>query len=91
MPVRAANPCLVRQATFTAAGTEGILKFTHTTSAGDHTLLLDNVVLMPESGSAPVVLFQPGPVTVEVGQSASLYVGAVGAGTLSYQWRKGGL
>lgn len=89
-PVDAANPYLVRQSTFTAAGNEGILKFTHTTSAGDHTLLLDNVVVVPELGSAPFVLFQPAPVTVEVGESASLFVGAVGAGTLSYQWRKGG-
>ncbi|MEO8425778.1 MAG: hypothetical protein ABI651_01570 [Verrucomicrobiota bacterium] len=89
-PVGGANPYLVRQATFTAAGTEGVLKFTHIVSGGDHTLLLDNIVVIPETGSSPFILAQPRPKSVEVAGSASFSVSAVGGGTLSYQWKKDG-
>ncbi len=89
-PVGGANPYLVRQTAFTAAASEGTLKFTHTTSAGDHTLLLDNIVVLPEAGSNPFVLLHPNPAMVEAGASATFFAGAVGSGTLTYQWKKNG-
>lgn len=89
-PVGGANPFYVRQATFTAAGTEGVLKITGVNTGGDHTLLVDNVVVIPDTGSAPVVLSEPQAATVLAGGSVGLGVAAVGGGTLTYQWKRGG-
>ncbi|MBL9127202.1 MAG: immunoglobulin domain-containing protein, partial [Verrucomicrobiales bacterium] len=89
-PVGGANPYYIRQATFTAAGTEGVLKFTGSNGGGDHTVLLDNVVVLPESGLPPVLLSQPAGATVVVGGSATLGVAAAGGGTLAYAWKKDG-
>ena len=90
MPVVVANPYMIQQATFTAAGSEGVLKFTGQNAGGDHTVLLDNVVVLPDSGSAPVILAEPAGGSVVVGGSATLAVAAAGSGTLSYTWKKDG-
>ena len=48
-----------RYVVFTAPAASGILRFSHTTPTGDHTLLLDNIRLIPgnaDPGSAPVEL-----------------------------------
>jgi hypothetical protein len=42
-PVGAGMPYLAKYLVFTPTTTEGVLKFEHTSAAGDHTLLLDNV------------------------------------------------
>ncbi len=89
-PVGAANPYYVRQATFTASGTEGVLRFTGDNAGGDHTVLMDNVMVLPETGMAPVILAQPAGATLVEGGSASLSVAAAGGGTLTYQWKKDG-
>lgn len=89
-PVGGANPYHVRQATFTASGTEGVLSFTGLNQGGDHTVLLDNVMVFPESGSAPVILAQPSGASVPVGGGATLSVAAAGGGTVTYQWKKDG-
>jgi hypothetical protein len=38
----------------------------------------------------PVILFSPRSASLQTGAAASLAVGAVGAGTLSYQWKRNG-
>ena len=45
-------PFFTKNLVFTPTGTEGVLKFENT-SAGDHTLLLDNVRIVPGVASAP--------------------------------------
>ncbi len=42
-PVGVGMPFIAKNLVFTPTTTEGVLKFQHTTAAGDHTLLLDNV------------------------------------------------
>ncbi len=89
-PVGGDNRYYVRQATFTALASEAVLKFQGTTPSGDHTLLLDNVVVLPEAGSKPYLLVQPVSAAVAVGGSASLSAAAIGSGTLTYVWKKDG-
>ncbi|MGE3312068.1 MAG: hypothetical protein AB7O66_19050 [Limisphaerales bacterium] len=89
-PVGGVNPYHVRQATFTASGEEASLRFTGFNSGGDHTVLLDNVVVLPASGAAPVLLAQPAGALVPAGGSVTLGAAAAGSGTLTYQWRKDG-
>lgn len=89
-PIGGANPYYVRQAVFTASGTEGILKVQGLNAGGDHTLLVDNIVVLPEAGSAPVILSEPVPATVASGGNATLGVSAVGSGTVTYQWKRDG-
>ncbi len=89
-PVGGANRYYVRQASFTAAAAEAELKFLGSTPAGDHTILLDNVVVLPDAGSKPYLLAQPTAASVAVNGSVSFSVAAVGSGTLTYQWKKNG-
>lgn len=89
-PIGGTSPYFVRQASFTAAGTEAVLQLKGINGGGDHTLLVDNVVVVPEVGSSPVILSEPLSTTVTTGGSASLGVSAVGSGTLTYQWKKDG-
>jgi hypothetical protein len=46
-PVGVGMPFITKYVVFTPIATEGVLKFEHTTAAGDHTLLLDNVRIVP--------------------------------------------
>jgi hypothetical protein len=88
-PVGGANPYLLKQAEFTADGQEGVLKFQGTTPSGDHTILLDNVVVLPSNAKA-FILSHPQPLNAAVGDSATFHVVAVGGGNLTYQWKKDG-
>ncbi|HAB18500.1 MAG TPA: hypothetical protein DCE44_18920, partial [Verrucomicrobiales bacterium] len=53
-PVGVGNPYYARYVVFTAAAESGILKFAHTTSSGDHTLLLDDVRVVPGEVAPPI-------------------------------------
>jgi hypothetical protein len=88
-PVGGSNPFLLRQGVFTATGTEGVLKLQGTTDTGDHTLLFDNVVVLPEN-AAPFIVSQPAGVTAAVGGSTALHVASIGGDTITYQWKKDG-
>jgi hypothetical protein len=57
-------------------------------SEGYDAAWLDQVVFVPDN-APPGIVQQPVRQTVEVGESVTFDVIAVGAGTLSYQWRKG--
>jgi len=46
-PVGVGMPFITKYVVFTPTATEGVLKFEHTTATGDHTLLLDNVRIVP--------------------------------------------
>lgn len=89
-PVGGTNPYRVGMATFTANGSEGTLKFQGATPEGDHTLLLDNVMVFPEAGSPPVILGQPRDVRVASGGATTFAVLAAGTGNVTYQWKKNG-
>lgn len=61
-PVGGSNPYLLKHLVFTAAGTEGVLRFEQT-AAGDNTVVLDDVKLAPGGTlppSAPRLVFQRG-------------------------------
>jgi hypothetical protein len=88
-PVGGATPYLVKQAPFTAAGTEGVLQFQGTTASGDHTILIDNVVVLP-ANAAPFFLSQPASAVSSTGNTVTFRAAAVGGGTLTYQWKKDG-
>jgi hypothetical protein len=88
-PVGGANPYLVKQVPFTASASEGVLQFQGITPAGDHTILIDNVVVLPE-GSAPVLLNQPASANAAEGSNVSFHASAAGSGTLTYQWKLNG-
>jgi len=51
-PVGAGMPFITKTVVFTPTAAEGVLKFEHTTATGDHTLLLDNVRIVPGIASA---------------------------------------
>jgi hypothetical protein len=59
-PVGAGMPFIAKYLVFTPTTTEGVLKFEHTTAAGDHTLLLDNVrIVRGVVTPAPKLTAQP--------------------------------
>lgn len=58
-PVGAANPFYAKYVTFKPAAAEGVLKFEHTSPAGDHTLLLDNIrIVKGKAVPAPLLAVQ---------------------------------
>lgn len=69
-PVGAANPYISKYLTFTAAATDSVLKFEHTSPVGDHTLLLDNVRI----------------VKGRVVQAPRLRIAAGGTGEVQIRW-----
>ncbi|MDB6037313.1 MAG: hypothetical protein JWM99_1154, partial [Verrucomicrobiales bacterium] len=88
-PVGGSNPYYLNQVEFTADATEDVLGFQGTTATGDHTVLFDNVIVLP-STAAPFILEDPVSAVKPVGGSASFKVLAIGGGTLTYQWKKDG-
>lgn len=88
-PVGGANPYMLRQVEFTADDTQGALKLQGTTPSGDHTILLDDVYVIPSS-AAPFIISQPGNAFSTTGGSATFRVVAIGGGTLTYQWKRNG-
>jgi hypothetical protein len=91
-PVLGSNPYLVKQAVFTAAGTEGILKIEHAPEAGtDRSLVIDNVRVVPEGQIPPIILTEPQNASnLLKGDSATLSVSAMGKEPLTYQWQLNG-
>jgi hypothetical protein len=62
MPVGGANPYLVRSKVFTASSEQGLLMFQHTSPVGDHTLLIDNVMILPgDQTPRPTLRISRGP------------------------------
>jgi hypothetical protein len=88
-PVGGSNPYYLNQVEFTADATEDVLGFQGTTATGDHTVLFDNIIVLP-SAAAPFILQDPASAVKPVGGSASFTVVAIGGGTLTYQWKKDG-
>ena len=90
-PVGGANPYIeVTSDAFTATATDLLLSFIKSNPlGGDTTALIDNVCVLPlPAGTPPIITRQPQPLTVNVGDSASFSVGALGSLPLTYQWRK---
>jgi hypothetical protein len=91
-PVLGSNPYLVKQAVFTANGTEGVLKIEHAPEAGtDRSLVIDNVRVVPEGQIPPIVLTEPqGGSNLLKGDSVSMSISAMGKEPLTYQWQLNG-
>ncbi len=78
--------------TFIATGPDLEVSFVKSNPlGGDSTALIDNVAVLPvEPGTVPVVVLNPEPRTVQVGDSASFLAVGMGSLPLTYQWLKDG-
>jgi hypothetical protein len=81
-----------------AVGATYALGAVQAASAGNYDVVVGNVAGNATSAAAmvsvnapPVITVQPGSLTVAAGGTLSLSVTARGNGTLTYQWRKGGV
>lgn len=90
-PVGNPNPYSVRQINFTAAGSEAVLKIEHAPEAGDYTIVVDNIRIVPEGKVPPIILTHPQSSTqLLVGDNVTLTGSAMGTAPLSYQWQFNG-
>ncbi len=92
VPVGGRNPFLARYLTFTADGTEGLLRIELSDPVGsDVSLLVDDVHIVPGERTPPLITTQPFEQTVvDAGTPIVLSVAATGS-NLTYQWRRNGL
>lgn len=85
------NPFQARYHSFTADGTEALVRFEISGPAGaDVSLLVDDVHLVPGERTPPAITSQPAGVDVDAGATFSLQVAASGS-NLGYQWHRNGV
>ena len=90
-PVGNPNPYAVRQVSFTAGGPDAVLKLEHAPEAGDFSIVVDNVRIVPDGKIPPIILTQPQSSTqLLVGDSVTLTGSAMGTEPLTYQWQLNG-